>query len=898
MAFVLRDRVGEQIATEGTGALVLSGVPMSGYQSIRDVMATGDTSSFCVRDRTAVWNVFIGTWDETTGTLTRSVILDGSSGADVPVSLTGAAEVWMTQAAILSQIAASTATIVPTSARVWSGGVTDTSLQVAFDVSASIPSMIQTVGLAVSTTSNMSAIVATAADVSPTVTAGRSATYRSGFFTITGLSADTVYYYAPKVNGAIQTQHIGRVRTAPTQGVAKSFNFIWASCTNSAYTLPNVFATIAPKAPAFIVHGGDLTYLNPEIADIGLMRDGLSRRFRSASGVQSMLLSAPIVVLRDDHETWANNGAWGMRSSAGYTFEEIAPLSIQEYGETTPSYPVWDSRIIGQSWTWGRCRFIAPDLRHQATNIHTIPTCLGDGTSPPDSYDQVTKVLAEIDQAASDGMKVLFFVVSRTWYPDVGDGWGAFAPEEQSAIADKLGDCNVQAYLLVGDRHQMAVDDGTYSDRSSTLTKKIPHLLSSGWFMQNLQNLVTQASWAGADGLITTEGTENATAYMNIVVTDTGGSDVHVSAEAWGGPIDGTSATLLTGRTYDSDDDVCEVGFSTSDTLYIPDGEDGTIEVEKTWFGACSATGTYTSGRTPPSVVFPPNSNRILLPYNYIAGASDTLTLSAPVGCVLGANTARVIDYYTLETETEAYLDEMDVRPTTSQIYAINTLIAGLIADGVWTDLVKVWWLGAPTQQASLLNMVAPTDALPTLVNNPVYAPLRGWKGNNLSGDLAGVAYLDTGYQVPGGMQNDFSAFVWTLDATQGPGDMGAGTIYISSSHTVDTTIRYRAVATTTDSVASPTGLAIAGMIGFARNASTGYVPYVNGAAQTTVTRTSAAPSAANIWLCGYNTTTSSTFQSSPRTNAFGIIANGLSGTQVGNLYARLNTFLQAMGTV
>jgi hypothetical protein len=110
--------------------------------------------------------------------------------------------------------------------------------------------------------------------------------------------------------------------------------------------------------------------------------------------------------------------------------------------------------------------------------------------------------------------------------------------------------------------------------------------------------------------------------------------------------------------------------------------------------------------------------------------------------------------------------------------------------------------------------------------------------------------------------------------------------------------LRFRAVASTTDSVASPTGSELSGLIGFARNSSANYVPYVAGSALATVTRTSAAPSAANIWLCGYNTTTSTTFQSSPRTNSLAIIANGLSGAQVGNLYTRLNTFLQAMGTI
>lgn len=99
MAFVLKDRVGEQVATEGTGALTLSGVAMGGYQSIASVMSDGDTSLFCVKDRTDAWNTFLGTYTAATRSLARTVVLDGSSGPGVAASLTGAAQVWMTQTA-------------------------------------------------------------------------------------------------------------------------------------------------------------------------------------------------------------------------------------------------------------------------------------------------------------------------------------------------------------------------------------------------------------------------------------------------------------------------------------------------------------------------------------------------------------------------------------------------------------------------------------------------------------------------------------------------------------------------------------------------------------------------------------------------------------------------------
>jgi hypothetical protein len=147
-------------------------------------------------------------------------------------------------------------------------------------------------------------------------------------------------------------------------------------------------------------------------------------------------------------------------------------------------------------------------------------------------------------------------------------------------------------------------------------------------------------------------------------------------------------------------------------------------------------------------------------------------------------------------------------------------------------------------------------------------------------------------------MQNSLAMFVWTLDPMLGNGDMGAAQYYISSSRTISSDIRFRAGATTTDSVTSPTGLEVAGFIGFSRTSSANYVPYYNGTAQATVTRASAVPTADTLWLAGYKSLTSTAQQSSPRRNAVAIVANGLSGAQVGNLYARLNTFLSSVGTI
>lgn len=99
MAFILKDRVGEQIHAEGTGALTLTGVAMSGHQSIVSALADGSTSTFCVRDAQGVWQTFLGTYTAAPKSLARTAILDGTNGPGEAVSLSGSCVVWLVQSA-------------------------------------------------------------------------------------------------------------------------------------------------------------------------------------------------------------------------------------------------------------------------------------------------------------------------------------------------------------------------------------------------------------------------------------------------------------------------------------------------------------------------------------------------------------------------------------------------------------------------------------------------------------------------------------------------------------------------------------------------------------------------------------------------------------------------------
>ena len=79
MALKLADRVRETITTTGTGTVTLGGA-VTGYRAFSAVLATGDTTFYCITDGTN-WEVGIGTFNSTGPTLARSVLSSSNSNA-------------------------------------------------------------------------------------------------------------------------------------------------------------------------------------------------------------------------------------------------------------------------------------------------------------------------------------------------------------------------------------------------------------------------------------------------------------------------------------------------------------------------------------------------------------------------------------------------------------------------------------------------------------------------------------------------------------------------------------------------------------------------------------------------------------------------------------------------
>ena len=93
MALVISDRVKETSVTNGTGAITLNGT-YGGFQSFLSAIGDGNTTYYAI-ENDALWEVGIGTYTQSSNTLSRDTILKSSNDNDA-ISLVGVSRVFCT----------------------------------------------------------------------------------------------------------------------------------------------------------------------------------------------------------------------------------------------------------------------------------------------------------------------------------------------------------------------------------------------------------------------------------------------------------------------------------------------------------------------------------------------------------------------------------------------------------------------------------------------------------------------------------------------------------------------------------------------------------------------------------------------------------------------------------
>jgi hypothetical protein len=259
---------------------------------------------------------------------------------------------------------------------------------------------------------------------------------------------------------------------------------------------------------------------------------------------------------------------------------------------------------------------------------------------------------------------------------------------------------------------------------------------------------------------------------------------------------------------------------------------------------------------------------------------------------VRSSPTAPAVVRIGLETETVAYLDAMSAKPAQSVVLAIDTLIAGLKADGVYSKLRWLSLFCLPTSQAALLNLVNPAET-GTIYGTVTFTANAGFTGDGSTGyigtgvmaNAAGV--FSTNSLHMGGWFNSGSG---TSVNTTGIVGSSANTLFVSA-RANSTTMGSRANATVTlTSTISPTSLA--GHRVANRSGASAREHYNNGASIGSDTQAASTLTAVELWFLR----TSGGYTAAAQPLSLAHFGGSLSGAEHTALNSRLATFRTAMG--
>ncbi len=274
---------------------------------------------------------------------------------------------------------------------------------------------------------------------------------------ITSLDASTTYLW--KVNGVT-----GRATTF-SQGPF-SFDVAVGSCAATGSESP-LFEQMALREPLFYLQTGDLHYGDIESDCEAAFADHIGQVARSST--QSALFrAAPFSYMWDDHDFGPNNSAGNAPCKR---------VAISTYRNYIPHYPTAFGGVddpISQTFDTGRVRFVLTDLRSQKVRPTYDPDNSCIRTSAGTNFGSELHLQWFFDQLIESKQqgKVVAWVSGIPWINAPGgpnyecgedDDWGGY-PEERTRIANFILENDIQLFMISGDAHMVAMDDGTNAE--------------------------------------------------------------------------------------------------------------------------------------------------------------------------------------------------------------------------------------------------------------------------------------------------------------------------------------------------------------------------------------------------------------------------------------------------
>jgi hypothetical protein len=389
-----------------------------------------------------------------------------------------------------------------------SGGLTDTSFKARAKVTTGASGGIK---LAAYSNSGRTTKVAESGTLTP-----NASNYVIG--EVTGLSADTNYWYGWLDGGSLRSTAQGEARTFPTASAASSFTFWAASC--SSTNNPATFATINGNNPDFGIHLGDFDYEN---INTTVVADHVSaREIRLGdSGQSGLYRDHPLV------RTWSDHDYCGNGSDSTATGKAAAQ---EAWRRMEPDYtlPATSGNVgaVYKSFQVGRFHFFMMDTRSEADVIAANPTST---TRRRISATQETALLDWFDAHPSDPKIVISAEPWHSPQSNTEDDWGNFVGQRNriSSHITTNGISNIA--FLSGDMHACAWQDSGLPGS--------PNVLAA---MQSAPLARPGASHKGGpwDLAEPPDSASDPRCYGFFTVTDTGGSTATLRFSARDGTTD------------------------------------------------------------------------------------------------------------------------------------------------------------------------------------------------------------------------------------------------------------------------------------------------------------------------------------------------------------------------
>lgn len=279
-------------------------------------------------------------------------------------------------------------------------------------------------------------------------------------WTAESLAAEMEYEYTIQLTGSDEVT-TGKFRTFPKgQG---SYKVVFGSCQETASESP-IFQVMKNENPLFFLQTGDLHYENIG-ADCDQKFEETYTRVFLSNAQRALFQSTAFVYMWDDHDFGPNNTD---------ATNPCRTTSIRYYDSFLPHYPfaIQDSTgPISHRFDAGRITYVISDLRSQK-NKPVYEDCTRKKTGTNFGSEAHLQWFFQTLLEAKKKGHVVAWMTGFAWINAPGgpnykcnetDNWGGY-PEERKRIANFIKENQIPVFILSGDAHMVAMDDGTNSD--------------------------------------------------------------------------------------------------------------------------------------------------------------------------------------------------------------------------------------------------------------------------------------------------------------------------------------------------------------------------------------------------------------------------------------------------